>query len=212
MLQQTGTSIKPPWKWKLLSHGQLFSTPWSIHSMEFSRQNTGVGSLSLFQGIFPTQGLNPGLLHCRQILYPLSHKGSPRILEWIAYLPSSGSSQPRNWTGVSCIAGGFFTNWAIREALKPPYWATKTVMWETSPSLQWIGTSPEHPQSAQAAVRWPSPTLQQAGTRPSPARPCRWLHKDPAPPSSGLVLDLCPVDNMQLNRDLILAIVGLQQS
>ena len=38
-------------------------------------QNTGVGSLSLLQGIFPTQGLNPGLPHCRQILYQLSHKG-----------------------------------------------------------------------------------------------------------------------------------------
>ena len=40
-------------------------------------QNTGVGSLSLLQGIFPTQGLNPGLPHCRGILYHLSHKGSP---------------------------------------------------------------------------------------------------------------------------------------
>ena len=40
-------------------------------------KNTGVGSLSLLQGIFPTQGLNPGLLHCRRILYHLSHKGSP---------------------------------------------------------------------------------------------------------------------------------------
>ena len=79
-------------------------------------QNTGVGSLSLLQGIFPTQGSNPGLLHCRWILYQLSHKGSPWILEWVAYLFSSRSFQPRNWTGVSCIAGGFFTNWAIREA------------------------------------------------------------------------------------------------
>ena len=35
-----------------------------------------MGSLSLLQGIFPTQGSNPGLLHCRQILYQLSHKGS----------------------------------------------------------------------------------------------------------------------------------------
>ena len=43
-------------------------------------QNTGVDSLSLLQGIFLTQGSNPGLLHCRQILYQLSHKGSPRIL------------------------------------------------------------------------------------------------------------------------------------
>ena len=39
-------------------------------------QNTRVGSLLLLQGIFPTQGSNPGLPHCRQILYQLSHKGS----------------------------------------------------------------------------------------------------------------------------------------
>ena len=79
-------------------------------------QNTGVGSLSLRQGIFPTQGLNPGLPHCRQILYQLSYKGSPRILEWVFYPFSSGYSRPRNWIGVSCIAGGFFIYWAIRAA------------------------------------------------------------------------------------------------
>ena len=44
-------------------------------------QNTGVGSLSLLQGIFPTQGSNPGLSHCRQILYQLSHKR--RSLCWL---------------------------------------------------------------------------------------------------------------------------------
>ena len=80
-------------------------------------QNTGLGGLSLLQGIFPTQGLNTGLPHCRWILYLLSHKGSPRTLEWVAYRFSSRSSQPRNRTGVSCNAGRFFTNWAIREAL-----------------------------------------------------------------------------------------------
>ena len=42
-------------------------------------QNTGMGSLSLLQGIFPTQGSNPGLLHCTWILYQLSHKGSPSV-------------------------------------------------------------------------------------------------------------------------------------
>ena len=61
-----------------LQHHGLYS-PWSSPGL-----NTGVGSLSLLQGIFPTQGSNPGLLHCRQILYQLSHKGSPRILEWVA--------------------------------------------------------------------------------------------------------------------------------
>ena len=89
----------------------LIFSPWNSLG-----QNTGVGNLSFLQGIFPTQGSYPGLMHCRQILYQLSHKESPRILEWVAYPFPSGSSQTRNWTTVSCIAGGFFTNWAIREA------------------------------------------------------------------------------------------------
>ena len=80
-------------------------------------QNTRVGSLSLLQGIFPTQGSNSCLPHCRQILYQLRHKGSLSMLEWVAYPFFSGSSRPGNRIGVSCIAGGFFTNWAIREAL-----------------------------------------------------------------------------------------------
>ena len=83
--------------------------------MEYSRQEYWVGSLSLLQGIFPTQGLNPGLLHFRWTLYQLSHKGSPRILEWVAYPFSSVSSWRGSWTGISCIAGRFFTNWAVRE-------------------------------------------------------------------------------------------------
>ena len=73
----------------------------------------------LFSRVFPTQGSEPGLPHCRQILYQLSHKGSPRILEWVAYPFSSRSSWPRNWTRVSHIAGGFFTNWATGEAWLP---------------------------------------------------------------------------------------------
>ena len=106
-------------KWKSLSQVQLFVTPWTIYSPWNSpSQNTGVGSLSLLQGISTTQGSNPVLPHCRQILYQLSHQGSPRILEWVAYPFFRGSSQPRNRTSVSCIAGRFFTNWAIREALK----------------------------------------------------------------------------------------------
>ena len=47
-----------------------------------------------------------------------------RILEWVAFPFSKGSSQPRNWTGVSCITGGFFTNWAIKES---PKWSISTI-------------------------------------------------------------------------------------
>ena len=70
-----------------------------VHSLSAEPQrkpnNTGVGDLSLLQGIFPTQGSNPGLPHCRCILYQLSHQGSPRILEWVVSPFSRGSSQPR---------------------------------------------------------------------------------------------------------------------
>ena len=69
-------------------------------------QSTGVVAFPFSRGwIFPTQGSNPGLPQCRQIIYQLSNKGSPRILEGVAYPFSSRSSWPRNWTGVSFIAG-----------------------------------------------------------------------------------------------------------
>ena len=92
--------------------------PWN-----FPGQNTGAGRLSLLQGIFPTQGLNPGLPHCRQILYQLSHKESTRILESVAYPFFSRSSWPRNQTVVSCIAGRFFTNRAVRYSHFMQRWA-----------------------------------------------------------------------------------------
>ena len=63
-------------------------------------QNTRVSNLSLLQGIFPIQGSKPRSPAWR-ILYQLSHKGSPRILEWVAYPFSRGSSRPRDWTWVS---------------------------------------------------------------------------------------------------------------
>ena len=105
------------WKGKSLSRVWLFVTPWIYSPWNSPGQNTRGGSLSPLQGIFPTQGSNPDLPHCRQILYQLSHKESPWILEWVAYPFSSKSSRPRNRTRVSCIVGGFFPNWAIRWAL-----------------------------------------------------------------------------------------------
>ena len=95
-----------------LSHVRLFVTPWNIQSMKFSRPEYGVGSSCLLQGIVPIHRLNPCLPHYTQILYQLRHQGSPRILGWVDYLFSSGSSWPRNQTRVSCIARGLFTSWA----------------------------------------------------------------------------------------------------
>ena len=109
-------------KWREVKVAQLcltFFDPMDSSPWNSPGQNTRAGSLSLLQGIFPTQGLNPGLPRGRWILYQPNHQGSPRILGWVAYSFSSGSSQCRNRTGVSCIAGGFFTSWDTRESLIP---------------------------------------------------------------------------------------------
>ena len=67
-------------KWKSLSRVRLLAAPWTVACQaplwNFPGQNAGVGSCSLIQGIFPTQGLNPGPLHCRLIVQHLSHQGS----------------------------------------------------------------------------------------------------------------------------------------
>ena len=72
---------------KLLSHGRLFATPWTVAHQT---------------------ALSVGILQAR-------------ILEWVPISYSRGSSQPRDWTQVSRIAGGFFTSWATREAQE--YWS-----------------------------------------------------------------------------------------
>ena len=67
---------------KSLSRARLFATPWIVactkllRPWDFQGKSTGVGCHFLLQGIFPTQGSNPGLSHCRQTLYHLSHQGS----------------------------------------------------------------------------------------------------------------------------------------
>ena len=70
----------------LLSLVGLFATPWTIvyqvlPPLDSPGKNTGVGFHFLLQEIFPTQGLNPNLPHCSQMLYCLSHQGSHQIKE-----------------------------------------------------------------------------------------------------------------------------------
>ena len=124
---------------KSLSRAWLFVAPGTVawtklfRPWDFLGKCTGVGCCFLLQGIFPTQGSNPGLSHYRQMLYHLSHQGSKvtlamsnsvwphglympgssvqgilqaRILEWVAMPSSRGSSQTRDRTCVlyvSCI-------------------------------------------------------------------------------------------------------------
>ena len=147
----------------------------SVHG-DSPGKNTGGSCHALLQGIFPTQGQNPGRLHYKQILYHLSHQGSPfsrqeywsrlpcLTLGWLVGLVSKscqtlatpwnvacqaprGSSQPRDWTQVSRIAGEFFTIWATRETQEywsgvayPFFWGvfpTQELNWDL-PHCRWI--------------------------------------------------------------------------
>ena len=73
-------------KVKLLSRVRLFATPWTVtcirllRPQDFLGKSTGVGCHFLLSGLFPTQGSNPGLPHCRQTLYCLSHQGNLNLL------------------------------------------------------------------------------------------------------------------------------------
>ena len=96
----------------------------SVHG-DFPGKNTGVGLYAFLQGIFPTQGWNPGLPHCKWIFYYLSHQGSPRILEWVAYPFSRGFSQPRNriwrrqWQPTPVLLPGKSHEWRSRVGYSP---------------------------------------------------------------------------------------------
>ena len=83
-------------------------------------QNIGLGSLSLLQGIFPTQGLNPGLLPCGQILFQLNYQGSPLVAKpsgsWFQSLHQTTSTRAEqertrkiqiSWP----LLGPFLSNW-----------------------------------------------------------------------------------------------------
>ena len=70
---------------RLLSHVQLFVTPWTVatmllHLWDFPGKRTGVDFHFLLQGIFPTQGSNPGPSYFRQMIYLLGHQGTPEYI------------------------------------------------------------------------------------------------------------------------------------
>ena len=105
------------WDVSCESHSVMFNSlrlhglysPWNSPG-----QNTGEGSL--LQRIFPTQGSNPGLSHCRRLLYQLHYKGSPWILEWVAYPFSRGSSNPEIELGSPTLHTG---SWPTELSGKP---------------------------------------------------------------------------------------------
>ena len=115
MTLSQGSEVKVSESCPTLCNPMDCSLPGSlVHGILQVRKKTGVGSCSLLQGIFPTQGSNTHLPNCKWTLYCLSHQGSPRKLEWVAY-PFSISLTLGSNRGLT--AGGLFTSWATREAL-----------------------------------------------------------------------------------------------
>ena len=128
-------------KVKSLSRVWLFATPWTVAyqaspSMGFSRQGYWSGLLFPSPGDLPHPRIEPEFpvlqadalpsepprkphscdpTACQAPLSTVHVISRPRILEWIAIPFSRRSSRPRGQTQVSCIAGGFFTNWVTRE-------------------------------------------------------------------------------------------------
>ena len=128
----------------------------SVHG-DSPGKNTGVGCHALLQGIFPTQGSNEGLPHCRQILYHLSHQGSPRIQEWVTHpspenrpdpgikprssalqgnsLPTEPSGKPKN-TGVESLSllRGIFSTQELNQGLLHCRWIFYQFSYQGSPA------------------------------------------------------------------------------
>ena len=98
-----------PWRDSVSSESESHSVmsdslqPLGVYSLWNSPgQNTGVGSLSFLWEIFLNQGSNPGLLHCGQILYQLSHQGSPRRVGSLSFLQSIFPNQELNQGLLHC--------------------------------------------------------------------------------------------------------------
>ena len=100
---------------------------YTVHRILQAR--SGVGSHSLLQEIFPTQGSNPDLPHCRQILYQLSYQGSSRLLAWVAYSFSRASSWSRNWSSGWVIGWTFYLIWGQGTGLFRSRGSRQQLLW-----------------------------------------------------------------------------------
>ena len=151
----------------------------SVHG-DSPGKNTGMGCHALLQGIFPTQGLNPGLPHCRQILYHLSHWGSPRILEWVAY------SLPRgNFLTQESNQGLLHCTWILYQLSylgSPPFTFSSV---QFSRSVMSDSLRPHELQHARPPC--PSPT---PGVHSDSCPLSRWCH--PAISTSVVPFSSCP--------------------
>ena len=149
------------------------SPPGTSAHRDYPGQNTGKCCNALLQGIFPAQGLNPGLPHCGQIPYCLSNQGNPRILEGVAYSFCMGSSRLRNQTGVSGIASGFFSRWHHCLVTKPKSFSFFLSLSRDETQIH-IGYGSKHNWWKQTQSMWGTNTAQRLRHKVSSFQ-CRFL-------------------------------------
>ena len=113
-------------KWTSFRRVLLFTTPWTIQSVEFSRPEHWCGQPFPSLGIFPIQGSNPGLLHCRRILYQLSHQGRPWYLFFSLFMKGTDQGQIE----VLWSLGQLVSKKSLREHVWTPYNEMKAI-WST---------------------------------------------------------------------------------
>ena len=104
-----------PGTWQFNTDLGLFPLP-ELHCMSLVNNLSFVAFLRKFKRMYKESESWSCLTLCLPMDYTVHRTLRVKILEWVAFPFSRGSSQPRDWTQVSCIAGGFFTNWAMREA------------------------------------------------------------------------------------------------
>ena len=126
-LNQTLILIKVKWRGKQKKILRPICDPWW-------EKSTGVGSLSVLQGIFPTQRLNPCLPIAGFFTIWATREAQNTGVGSLSF--SSRSSRPRDQTGVSWIAGRFFTSWATREAHEKSTRGWNAVLGPRMPAFQ----------------------------------------------------------------------------
>ena len=138
-------------EWKSLSRVRLCAAPRTIQSREFSRPEYWSGWSFRPLGDLSNPGIKPRTPTLQVDSLPAEPQGSPWILEGVAYTPRA-SSRPRNQTRVSCIAGGFFTNQAVREA---PTMRVLSLKWESGGHREPSCALADGEQVCTASLLWP---------------------------------------------------------
>ena len=151
----------------MISCVQLFDTPWTVAhqpplSMEFFRQEYWSGLPCPSPGIFPTQESNPGLLYCRQILYHLSHQGSPSEIKMALKKLNSTNNPVILKVDFSCTTQGIWASLVAHSVENLP------AMQETCVQLlSWEDPLEEEMAAPSSILAWRSPWTEEPGSFPA---------------------------------------------